>query len=214
MDKKQSMNSIPTGTVYIASDMRHTKVVDLSNEWKLEIPFLDAIQGVEYYDAVVWASNNQIMSGIAPNPIVPGKSCTGAEIITFLWRTVGCPHPIAEEGNKAANSEEPMFSHSAVQWIRERVPTSSDEEIADLWEQVWRRHQLAYVLWLVSSQPRSDAPSVFHDVSPDHYAFKAVSWVAEHNLMPTSTGTLFSPESIATFGQVLLALYRFQMKML
>lgn len=40
----------------------------------------------KYYEAIAWAVDNGITSGTSADTFSPGKSCTRAEIVTFLWR--------------------------------------------------------------------------------------------------------------------------------
>ncbi len=39
-----------------------------------------------FYKAVLWAYQNEIVSGVSDNQFAPSKTCTRGEAITFLWR--------------------------------------------------------------------------------------------------------------------------------
>ena len=58
-----------------------------------DCPFQDVPEGAYYRDAVLWAVENQITSGTSPDAFSPGKVCTRAQIVTFLWRAKGSPAP-------------------------------------------------------------------------------------------------------------------------
>ena len=52
-----------------------------------EMPFVDVPVGAYYYDAVLWAVENGITTGMTETTFVPDKTISRAQTITFLWRT-------------------------------------------------------------------------------------------------------------------------------
>ena len=56
-------------------------------------PFADVVTDAYYYEAVKWAAEQGITGGIGNNLFGPNQPCTRAQIVTFLWRAVGCPEP-------------------------------------------------------------------------------------------------------------------------
>ena len=57
------------------------------------IPFYDVTETAYYYDAVVWAYENDITKGTSGTTFSPLSICTRAQVITFLWRAAGQPEP-------------------------------------------------------------------------------------------------------------------------
>ncbi len=51
-----------------------------------ENPFLDVSQDQFYYRAVLWAVQNEITMGTAPNRFQPDNPCTRSQVVTFLYR--------------------------------------------------------------------------------------------------------------------------------
>ena len=49
-------------------------------------PFSDVKEGVYYYNAVLWAVENQVTAGTSATAFSPSKTCTRGEIVTFLYR--------------------------------------------------------------------------------------------------------------------------------
>lgn len=51
-------------------------------------PFTDVKYSVgsDFYNAILWASQNGITAGTTTTTFSPNKTCTRAEIVTFLWR--------------------------------------------------------------------------------------------------------------------------------
>ena len=89
---------------------------------KAENPFTDVPAGSFYYDAVLWAVENGITAGTSTTTFAPFKTCSRAEVVTFLWRAHGKP------GSNAANPfvdvNETNFFHTAVLWAVENGITN------------------------------------------------------------------------------------------
>ena len=52
-------------------------------------PFTDIKEGAYYYNAVLWAAENDITNGTTKTTFDPEKTCTRAQIVTFLYRYNG-----------------------------------------------------------------------------------------------------------------------------
>ena len=55
------------------------------------MPFIDVPAGSYYYNAVLWAVENGISKGTSDTAFSPDKTCTRAQIVTFLWRSQNAP---------------------------------------------------------------------------------------------------------------------------
>lgn len=51
-------------------------------------PFEDVSEGTYYYDAVLWAAENNITAGTDENHFSPNDNCTRGQIVTFLYRAL------------------------------------------------------------------------------------------------------------------------------
>ena len=49
-------------------------------------PFKDVAEGSYYYDAVLWAAENELTNGVDATHFAPAADCTRAQIVTFLYR--------------------------------------------------------------------------------------------------------------------------------
>ena len=58
-----------------------------------ENPFTDVKAGKWYYDAVMWAYENGITSGVGDGLFGVGLGCTRAQVVSFLWNALGSPEP-------------------------------------------------------------------------------------------------------------------------
>ena len=54
-----------------------------------ENPFTDVKEGKYYYKAVLWAVENGITGGTSADKFGVGKTCTRAQIVTFLYKALG-----------------------------------------------------------------------------------------------------------------------------
>ena len=79
-----------------------------------ENPFTDVKETDFYYNAVLWAVENGITSGTSADTFSPFKTCSRAEVVTFLWRAGGKPQVQGE--NPFADVTEADFYHDAVLW--------------------------------------------------------------------------------------------------
>ena len=55
--------------------------------------FIDVKTTDYFYNSVKWAVGKNITNGTSSTTFSPYKSCTRAEIVTFLWRAAGSPEP-------------------------------------------------------------------------------------------------------------------------
>jgi hypothetical protein len=51
-------------------------------------PFTDVQKGAFYYDAVLWAVEQKITSGVSAASFAPDDTCTRVQIVTFLYRAL------------------------------------------------------------------------------------------------------------------------------
>ena len=88
-----------------------------------ETPFTDVAPGQYYTTAVAWAVEQGITKGTSDTTFTPNRTCSRAEIVTFLWRANGEP--------KANNTYNPFsdvptgtFYTNAVLWAVEKSVTN------------------------------------------------------------------------------------------
>ena len=79
---------------HFAPDATVTRAQTVTFLWRLEgekkldaaNPFEDVEKGAYYTDAVVWASENKVTTGMTEKTFAPNANCKRAQIVTFLWR--------------------------------------------------------------------------------------------------------------------------------
>lgn len=80
----------------------------------LENPFLDMDEEDYYYDAVLWAVENGITSGMTETMFAPDEKCQRAQIVTFLWRMEESPK--VEDSNPFIDVKSESYYYDAVLW--------------------------------------------------------------------------------------------------
>lgn len=83
-----------------------------------EKPFDDIERGDYYYEAVLWALENGITTGLTETTFGPNETCTRAQVATFLWRVQGEPSPVGEDTSFTDISEKDYY-FDAVRWAVE-----------------------------------------------------------------------------------------------
>ena len=84
------------------------------------MPFTDVPAGSYYYDAVLWAVENDITKGTSDTTFSPNMTCTRAQIVAFLWRSE--KSPAAGTVNPFADVKSAAYYADAVLWaVKENI---------------------------------------------------------------------------------------------
>ena len=84
------------------------------------MPFADVPAGSYYYDAVLWAVENDITKGTSDTTFSPNMTCTRAQIVAFLWRSE--KSPAAGTANPFADVKSTAYYADAVLWaVKENI---------------------------------------------------------------------------------------------
>ena len=82
-----------------------------------ELPFEDVEKGTYYYDAVAWAYENNIVSGVDGTHFGPDDPVSRGQFVTFLYRTEGKPGYTTE--NPFTDVAQWAYYYDAVLWAYE-----------------------------------------------------------------------------------------------
>ncbi|MBO4676766.1 MAG: S-layer homology domain-containing protein [Oscillospiraceae bacterium] len=88
-----------------------------------ENPFTDVKASDYFYEAVVWAYENDVTKGTSETAFSPWGACTRGQVVTFLWRAKGQPKPKTAE-NPFADVPETAYYRDAVLWAVEQGITN------------------------------------------------------------------------------------------
>ena len=94
-----------------------------------EIPFTDVQPGTWYTEAVLWALENGITTGLTDTTFGPTKTCNRAQAVTFLYRASGSPEVTGVEA-PFTDVSEGQFFHNAVLWALENGITTGATDTA------------------------------------------------------------------------------------
>ena len=90
-------------------------------------PFPDVADGKYFTKAVLWAAEQGITSGYSDGTFRPEKTCTRAEVVTFLWRYMGKPAP-SSLNNIFPDVSESGYFYDAVLWAAEQGITGGYDD--------------------------------------------------------------------------------------
>ena len=191
--------TMPEGKVTVKADFKKTEKSDAGND------FADVPDSAYYFDAVKWAAEKNITKGTAAKIFSPDKTCTRAEIVTFLWRAAGSPE-VKSEGSFSDVSADSYYA-KAVAWAAENGITSGTGNGKFDPDAVCTRVQA--VTFLCRAVGREAAYNgTFSDVSSSAYYAGAVAWASANGVTEGVGNGRFAPDASCTRAQIVSFLYR------
>ena len=112
-----------TGDNYFMPDGICTRAQAVTFLWRVAgsptpktevMPFEDVPEGSYYYEAVLWAAENEITVGTSATTFSPELTCSRAHIVSFLWRAAG--YPSAGTANPFTDVPENAYYINAMLW--------------------------------------------------------------------------------------------------
>ena len=85
--------------------------------------FTDIAEGEYYYDAVLWAVEKGVTTGMSATTFEPASPCTRGQVVTFLWRAMGKPAPTQTTHN-FTDVEEGQYYYEPMLWAVEKGVTT------------------------------------------------------------------------------------------
>lgn len=85
----------------------------------IEIPFEDVTEDSYYYEAVLWAIDNGIVTGTKKGRLSLDEPCTRGQAALFIWRAHGSPAPASLE-NPFRDLDGNVYYYDAVLWVVEQ----------------------------------------------------------------------------------------------
>ena len=167
--------------------------------------FYDVPNDAYYFDAVKWAAENGITSGVGDGLFAPDLACTRAQIVTFLWRAAGEPEPESECGFTDVPAD--SYYAKAVAWAVENGITNGTGDGKFSPDDTCTRAQGVTFLWRAAGKPVGTAGG-FSDVPAGSYYAGAVAWAVENGITNGTGNGRFSPDAPCTRAQIVTFLYR------
>ena len=198
--------TMPNGQVTVTATFVET-------EEPVDEPFVDVAEGDWFYDAVVYAYQNELMDGVGGNRFAPNSETTRAQLVTILYRL---------EGQPAVSGDLPFTDVESGTWYTDAVLWAAQNGIVNgVTDTTFApgdnitRQQLVTILYRYAEAKGYDV-SASADLSgyPDagqvqDYAQPAMAWaVAENIIQGMEDGTL-KPAGNASRAQIATILMRF-----
>ncbi|MCI9473057.1 MAG: S-layer homology domain-containing protein [Flavonifractor sp.] len=154
-------------------------------------------------DAVSWAVSEAITTGTSSTTFSPDRVCANADILTFLWRSVGSPDPAALSPLPLSGDE---WYANAVHWaygsgiigpdFDPNAPCTRIRAITFLWQALDNGYYTG---------------SAFSDVtaaSAGMDGLSAVAWAVQNGITSGTSDTTFSPDKVCSRGEIVTFLHR------
>ena len=169
-------------------------------------PFYDVPSGAYYYDAVLWAIENNITAGMTATSFGPNEPCTRAQIVTFLWRAAGSPR--ATGSNPFTDISASEYYYDAVLWAVANGITAGTTFTTFSPTETCTRAQAVSFLYRANNSPATSGTNSFTDLASGAYYTSAVQWAVNAGVTAGTTNTTFSPDQNCTRAQIVSFLYR------
>ena len=168
-------------------------------------PFADVSTDAYYYEAVKWAAEQGITGGVGGGLFAPDRSCTRAQIVTFLWRAAGSPEP--KSMRSFSDVPEDSYYAKAVAWAVENGITVGTSATTFSPDATCTRAQGVTFLFRAAKASADGAPA-FRDVAADAYYAAAVKWATDNSVTNGIGGGLFGSDNDCTRAQIVTFLWR------
>lgn len=168
--------------------------------------FSDVSAGDYFAEAVDWAVQRGITTGVTATEFQPHRACSRAEAVTFLWRYDRTPH----YGRQTLFTDLKAggYYEKAVCWAVEEGIVKGVNKTSFAPDASCSRAQIVTFLWRYAGSPKVTGTTRFEDVSPDRYYYQAVLWAAKNGVTRGVSATAFSPNRICTRAQIVTMLLR------
>lgn len=208
-DVKYSGSSKPSGSS--GSSVKPVETPDVPQQPVTS--FVDVAPNAFYTDAVAWAVASGITTGTSDTTFAPNVACTRGQVVTFLWRAMGCPEPTKTAAFTDVDAS--AYYAKAVAWAAENGITTGATATAFAPNATVTRAQFVTFLYRSEKVAGKDL-SVGEDTnilsyndafSVPSYAISAFQWACGAGVVQGDGSNLLS-NNPCTRGQVVTFLYR------
>lgn len=161
-------------------------------------PFTDVKAGSYYEDAVVWALENKVTSGVSDTKFAPNDTCTRGQVVTFLWRAKGSPEP-KNKSNPFVDINVSDYYYKAVLWAVENGITSGTSANTFSPDDTSTSGQVATFLWRSNGSPNKTGKGEYYQ--------DAINWANANGLL-SGTDTAFNAINNSPRADIVTYLYR------
>ncbi|MBE6988357.1 MAG: S-layer homology domain-containing protein, partial [Ruminococcaceae bacterium] len=175
---------------------------------KIVLPFEDVSDKAYYAEAVLWAVENGITTGVTPTLFMPDMVCTRAQAVTFLWRAAGSPAPKSADMH-FTDVPENAYYYDAVIWALENgITTGTNDGSTFSPDMVCSRSQIVTLIARMEKAEKAEAENPFTDVKDTDYYYDSVLWAVDNYITNGTTETTFAPVKDCTRAEIVTFLWR------
>lgn len=175
----------------------------------IKAQFQDTNANAFYSDALDYCYEKGIVKGTSEHMFSPDGKCSRGQIVTFLWRAMGCPAYTGEVCPFVDVAPDAYYA-DAVYWAYESGITSGITDSTFSPGSLCTRAQIVTFLWRVAGLPNAEQRTcVFTDASEKEYYYEAVLWAIENGITNGYTKTKFAPDLVCKRSESVCFLYRY-----
>lgn len=168
--------------------------------------FVDVPADAWYAEAVAWAVENEITTGVGDNRFAPMAETTRGEVVTFLWRVAGKP-AASITSVPFTDVDANAYYYEAMLWAYETGLTTGTTETTFEPAKLITRAEMVTFLYRQADAEAVEAENPFNDVEAGSWYEDAVLWaVAEKVTAGTGEGT-FEPGRFCSRAETVTFLY-------
>ena len=162
-------------------------------------PFTDVTAGTYYYDAVLWAVNTGVTNGTSPTTFSPTSTCTRGQVVTFLWRAMGCPEPTTTN-NPFTDVKDTDYFYKPVLWAVENGITNGMTATTFGPNETCTSAHVVTFLWRANGRPAVEGAGTGWYDAP-------VAWASANGLLD-GTAVAFDPNNQSPRADIVTYLFR------
>lgn len=170
------------------------------------IYFPDVKEGDYCYDAVAWATSQNLEIGFVGENLGVAKPCTRMEMVRYLWKLMGSPQPADLDTNPFTDvSDLPSNRDNrwAVQWAVQTGVTAGTSSTTFSPNMTVTRAQVVTFLHRVAGQPAVSGSTGFSDVSAGDWFADAAVWAVKEGITQGTGNRTFTPDRVCSRGEIL-----------
>ena len=168
--------------------------------------FTDVPAGSYYQDAVAWALEKGVTTGVTATRFEPNATCTRGQVVTFLWRAKGSPEPKTKT-NPFTDVDPSSPFYKAILWAQENGITTGTTATTFNPRGTCTSGHVVTFLWRANGKPGASGPSALAKAYPGKYYTSAVAWADAKGLL-SGTGRAFNPGAQSPRADIVTYLYR------
>ena len=199
------------GTVFILDDY----IVECKyGGWNEKNPFTDVKESDWFYDDVIWARENEVMTGLTEDTFAPNDTLTRAQVASIIYRIMGSP--VVDYKSNFHDVAKGTWYSDAVGWAsKNRIIAGYEDGNFGAYDPV-TREQFATMMFrfgqylALDMSGKTESLNGFSDAyKVSAYALEATQWAVGYGLISGKTVTELCPLGNTTRAECAAIVQRF-----